>query len=195
MAYMNTTSKPNGPTINTYLSDMLALERHIVEPLEHQQQDEAVGKSLAAKRVIDEATRITQTHIAALQSRLDQVGGHAGSPIKSGVATALGAVAAAIGDARKTEVSKYLRDDYSAFALASASYTMLHTTALAIGDRATANLAERHLTDVADIVMRVSATLPSIVLTELSEEGVPIDASVLTEAEQNVERAWTPSKN
>ena len=72
---------------------------------------------------------------------------------------------------------------------------MLHTTALANGDRATANLAERHLTDVADIVMRVSATLPSIVLTELSEEGVPIDASVLTEAEQNVERAWTPSKN
>jgi len=44
-------------------------------------------------------------------------------------------------------------------------------------------------------VMRVSATLPSVVLTELSEEGVAIDASVVTEAEQNVERAWTPSKN
>lgn len=189
---MNTTAKTTLLTINTYISDMLALEQHIAEPLSHQQQDEAVAKSSAAKRVIDAAATMTQAHIVALEARLDQVGGHAGSGIKKGVASALGAVAAAIGDARKTEVSKYLRDDYSAFALASASYTLLHTTALAIGDRATANLAERHLGDVADVVMRISATLPTVVLAELFEEGVPIDPTVLREAESNVERAWQP---
>jgi ferritin-like metal-binding protein YciE len=189
---MNTSGKTTAPTINTYLSDMLALERHIAEPLSHQQQDEAVTKSPAAKRVIDLAYTTTQSHISALEARLEQAGGHAGSGIKSGVSVATGAVAAAIGDLRKTEVSKYLRDDYSALALASASYTLLHTTALAIGDRATANLAERHLSDVADIVIRISATLPTVVLTELSEEGVAVDPSVLEEAQADVERAWHP---
>jgi ferritin-like metal-binding protein YciE len=174
---------------------MLALERHIAEPITHQQKDEAVIASPAASRLIDAAATMTKAHIAALEARLDQVGGHSGSQIKSGVAGALGAVAAAIGDARKTEVSKYLRDDYSAFALASASYTMLHTTALAIGDRATANLAQRHLAEVADIIVRISATLPTIVLVELQLEGVAIDASVLREAESNVDRAWKTTSN
>jgi ferritin-like metal-binding protein YciE len=189
---MNTSRTSTLPTINTYLSDMLALERHIAEPLSHQQQDEAVAKSTTAKRAIDSAATMTQAHIVALEARLDQVGGHAGAPLKNGVASALGAVAAAIGDVRKTEVSKYLRDDYCALALASASYTLLHTTALAIGDLPTANLAERHLTDVAGAVMRLSASLPAVVLAELFEEGVPIDPSVLREAEVNVERAWQP---
>jgi hypothetical protein len=38
----------------------------------------------------------------------------------------------------------------------------------------------------------VSATLPAVVLAELSEEGVAIDPSVLGEAQANVERAWQP---
>ncbi len=195
MSTTTNTTNTAPPTINTYISDMLALERHIAEPLSHQATDDALLKSPAAKRVVDAANALTQAHIASLQARLDQVGGHAGSPIKSGVATALGAVAAAIGDARKTVVSKYLRDDYSALALASASYTLLHTTALAIGDRVTAALAERNLAEVAELVMRISATLPAVVLSELREEGVAIDASVLGEAEKNVERAWKPSSN
>jgi ferritin-like metal-binding protein YciE len=178
------------PTINTYISDMIALERHIAEPIKHQASDDAVSGSPKAARVVNEALSLTQNHIDALQERLDALGGHAGSPFKSGVATALGSAAAAIGDVRKTEVSKYLRDDYSALSLASAGYTMLHTTALALGDSTTASLAKRHLADVATVVMRLSATLPAVVLAELREEGISVDTTVAAEADRNVDDAW-----
>jgi len=178
------------PTINTYVSDMLALELHIEQPLAHQAKDESVANFADVARVVNEALTLTQSHIRALEQRLQELGGHAGSPVKSGIASALGAAASAIGDARKTEVSKYLRDDYSALCLASASYTMLHTTALGLSDSATASLAQRHLADYATTVMRISATLPIVVLAELRSEGVVIDASVASDAERDVENAW-----
>jgi ferritin-like metal-binding protein YciE len=178
------------PTINTYVSDMLALERHIAQPIGHQAKDEAVAKSPRAARVVNEALSISQAHIDALERRLEALGGHSASAVKSGVASAVGVAAAAIGNARKTEVSKYLRDDYSALALASAGYTMLHTTALAMGDPTTAELAQRHLADVATTVMRISATLPAIVLDELREEGVPVTGDVASAADRAVDEAW-----
>lgn len=187
MTDMASTTKP---TINTYVSDMIALERHIAEPIKHQASDEAVLGSPKAARVVNEALSIMQNHIDALEQRLDALGGHAGSPFKSGVATALGSAAAAIGDVRKTEVSKYLRDDYSALSLASAGYTMLHTTALALGDSTTAALAKRHLADVATAIMRISATLPAVVLAELRDEGISIDTTVAAEADRGVDDAW-----
>jgi len=183
-------SNTTTPTINTYISDMLALEQHITQPLQHQANDASVVRFAPAARVINEALAKQKARVDALQQRLEAVGGHAGSPIKSGVASALGAAAAAIGDARKTEVSKYLRDDYSALCLASAGYTLLHTTALALGDSATASLAQRHLTDTATTIMKISATLPVVCLAELREEGVAVDPSVATQAEQDVEKAW-----
>jgi hypothetical protein len=178
------------PTINTYVSDLLALEKHIVEPLKHQASDDLVAKIPVAARAINAAHAAATARVDALTARLEALGGHAGEPIKSAVASTLGTVAAAIGDARKTEVSKYLRDDYSALALASASYTMLHTTALALGDTATAALAQNGLTDVATNVMQISKTLPAVVLAELQAEGLTIDASVLNESERDVKEAW-----
>ncbi len=178
------------PTINTYVSDMLALEKHIAGPLEHQTKDASVAKYPEAARVIADAFAGNGKRIAALERRLEAIGGHAAAGLKSGVATTLGAAAAAIGDVRKTEVSKYLRDDYSALALASASYTLLHTTALALGDTATAELAQTGLADVATSVMRLSNTLPIVVLSELRNEGVNVDATVIAEAERNVDKAW-----
>ena len=178
------------PTLNTYVSDMLALERHIAQPLEHQAKDEKVAASTHAARVVNDALSLTHAHVTALEERLEALGGHAGSPLKSGVSSALGGAAAVIGNVRKTEVSKDLRDDYSALCLASAGYTMLHTTALALGDAATASLAKKHLADSATIVMRISGTLPIVVLGELREEGVAIDSAVAAQAQRDVEDAW-----
>jgi ferritin-like metal-binding protein YciE len=176
--------------MNTYVSDMLALENHILQPLEHQMKNDAIASWPLAARAVNEALTRTRAHISALQSRLDALGGHAASPVKSGVASMLGVAAAAIDGVRKTQVSKDLRDDYAALCLGSAAYTMLHTTAMALGDMETAKLAQNHLADNATIVMRISGSLPAVVLQELSDEGVAVDASVSGEAERNVESAW-----
>jgi ferritin-like metal-binding protein YciE len=183
-------SSKNGPNITTYLSDMIALERHIQQPLKSQIGDSEVQKSSVALREINAALEIVTSHITALEARLDALGGHAGLPIKSGVATALGAAATAIGNVRKTEVSKDLRDDYSALCLASAGYTMLLTTALGLGDAATAALAKKHLADDATVIMRLSSALPVVVLAELTQEGVVVDTSVVGSAEEKLEAAW-----
>ena len=179
------------PTINTYISDMLGLERHMLVPFEKQQSDADVQAQSGAKRLVDKIATTSKSHIDALTARLDAVGGHAASPIKSGFASAIGAVASAIDGVRKTEVSKDVRDDYTAMCLASAGYTMLHTTALALGDHETANLAEKHLSDYAACVMAASAVLPSLVLSELTAEGLTIDPSVAAKARKDTEEAWT----
>jgi hypothetical protein len=178
------------PTINTYLSDMLALERHLLAPLQHQIADEAVVAMPSAHRVVAEAVAIARTHEQALEARLESLGGHAGSPVKSTVSSALGGIAAAIGNVRKTEIAKYLRDDYTAMSLASAGYTMLQTTARALNDDETAQLAKEHLSDYASIIMKLSATLPTVTIADLRNEGATVDQSVTAEAERATEAAW-----
>ncbi len=178
------------PTINTYISDMLALEQHMQTPLQHQIDDSDVQQSPAAIRVIRETLATVDQHIAALEARLDAVGGHSGSPVKNAVSTVVGVAAGLIDKTRKTGVSKALRDDYTALSLSSAGYTMLHTTALGLGDHATATLAETHLTDVATQIMKISKTLPVVVLAELQEEGVEVEPSVASTANRNADQAW-----
>jgi ferritin-like metal-binding protein YciE len=178
------------PTINTYISDMLSLETHIATPLEQQVEDSDVQAIPIARRVIQEALDTVHAHIGKLEARLDAVGGHSGAPIKNAVSSAVGAAASAINKVRKTEVSKSLRDDYTALCLSSAGYTMLHTTALGLGDTATAQLAKDHLADVATVIMRLNKALPTVVLTELQQEGVAVSASVAETAEADAKDAW-----
>jgi hypothetical protein len=178
------------PTINTYVSDMLALERHILQPIQTQLSDNALKSSPAAVGLLRDMVSLVEAHIEALEARLNVLGGHSGSPLKSGVSSVMGAVAAAIDNVRKTEVSKDLRDDYTALCLGSISYTMLHTTARGLHDQLTADLAKRHLQDYATLIMRLSAIMPSVVLTELRELGVPVDAALVGEARQEEENAW-----
>lgn len=178
------------PTITTYLSDMLALEQHIATPLEQQINDGDVQAMPTALRVVQEALDTVQAHINKLEARLDATGGHAGAGVKNAVSTAFGAAASAINKARKTEVSKNLRDDYTALSLASAGYTMLHTTALGLGDSATATLAKDHLTEVAGVIMKINHVLPTVVLTELRDEGANVPTNVAADAERDAQNAW-----
>ncbi len=183
-------SQATAPTINTYISDMLALEQHIATPLQGQVDDSDVQAQPIALRVIQEALDTVQRHISTLQTRLDAVGGHNGSPVKNAVSTAFGTAASAINKVRKTEVSKNLRDDYTALSLSSAGYTMLHTTALGLGDAQTAALAKEHLADVAAAIMKISRALPTVVLAELQQEGVNVTPDVAQTAERDAEAAW-----
>lgn len=178
------------PTIATYVSDMLALENHLLEPLKSQAEDEAFAAHASAKANVDAALEMTHTHITALEQRLAAVGGHAASDLKKGIAAVLGVAASAIDNVRKTEVSKGLRDDYSALCLASAGYTMLHAAALGLSDSETAALAKKHLADTATVVMDISKTLPEIVLAELAEEGATVDPAAAAEARSDTGDAW-----
>ena len=177
--------------IQTYVSDMLALERHIGQPLARQLDMDESAEFTQAADIISSIKSLSDAHVAALEAHLKTVGGGgAASPIKSAVGTVLGAGAAAIGSVRKTKVSKNLRDDQTALSLATISYTMLHTTALGLGDAATAQLAKSHLEDYTPVVIQITKAMPAVVLQELADDGENVQISAAALAEQNTQEAW-----
>lgn len=177
-------------SIQTYVSDMLALERHIAQPLQRQLDLEDTKKFAGALAVITSLKGLTDSHVMALQQCLDQLGGHEASPVKSAWSSLLGVGAAAIDSVRKTKVSKNLRDDYTALSLATISYTMLYATAVGLGDTATADLAKRHLADYSQVVMTINQVIPEVVLVELQSDGQNVEAGAGDRIRQQTNEIW-----
>ena len=177
-------------SIQTYVSDMLALERHIAQPLQRQVDLEDTKKFAGALAVITSLKGLNDSHVTALQQCLEQLGGHEASPVKSAWSSLLGVGAAAIDSVRKTKVSKNLRDDYTALSLATISYTMLYSTAVGVGDTTTADLAKRHLADYSQIVMTINQVIPEVVLGELQADGQSVQAGAGDLIRQTTNEIW-----
>ncbi|MBV8600068.1 MAG: hypothetical protein JO359_00750 [Candidatus Eremiobacteraeota bacterium] len=183
-------TEENDRSLRTYVSDMLALERHIREPLARQSNDSDVQRIGEAKTIVDEMFALCERHAAELESSLSAMGGHAASPVKSAWSQILGAGAAAIDSIRKTKVSKDLRDDYTALSLAAVSYSMLHTSGLALGNSAIAELGKLLFSDYASILVRLGRIIPRVVVEELRLDGESVEPGVVETATQTVEAVW-----
>jgi ferritin-like metal-binding protein YciE len=177
-------------SIQTYVSDMLALERHIAQPLKRQLDMDDTSKYSGALTCITTMQSLTESHITALEQCLEQLGGHEASPVKSAFSSLLGAGAAAIDSVRKTKVSKNLRDDYTALSLASISYTLLHATSVGLGDTTVADLAKRHLADYARIIMQINQVIPDVVLQELRDDGETVQTGAAELIRQQTNEIW-----
>ena len=177
-------------SLQTYVSDMLALENHIAQPVGRQASMDDAAKFTGALTVIEQIRAFTASHATALEQCLKQLGGHEASPLKSGWASLLGAGAAAIDSMRKTKVSKSLRDDYTALSLAVVSYTMLYTTAVGMGNTSVADLAKRHLADYARLVMAVTQVIPAVVLQELVDDGETVATGAAETIRNETNTIW-----
>ena len=91
---------------------------------------------------------------------------------------------------RNEGLPKNLRDDYTAFSLATIGYVMLKTTALALEDREVADLAHQHFSDYAEAVTRLHNVVPGAVLRFLREDGLPVRDNVLPEISRSIEQVW-----
>lgn len=100
-----------------------------------------------------------------------------------------GAAAGVYNDLRTEQASKSVRDDYTFLGLAGVSYVMLHTTALGLGDVATAELAARGYRECAGFQMNIDRIMPDLVLTELRQDGLTV-GDVVVECHQLVHEAW-----
>jgi ferritin-like metal-binding protein YciE len=179
-------------TVATYLSDMLALERHILAPIESQLASEDHQRS-GAIAIVQKINSVCISHISALETQLEAAGGSPAQGIKSAWAQLVGGGAAAINNVRKTKVSKSLRDDYSALGLAAISYTMLHATAAGLGDGSTAALAKRHLEDITPIIVDISTAIPGVVLEELAADGEDVKVTAAQLTQEASKEAWSGS--
>jgi ferritin-like metal-binding protein YciE len=182
-------ARDRNEAINSYITDMLALEDHIEKAVKGQLTDlKEYPEVVVALRDIH--TKV-EHHISDLRMLSDRrnAGGVVESVKRAG--SALAGVAAGVIDLIRTEgLPKNLRDDYTAFGLANIGYVMLHTTALALEDQEVADLAHQHFRDYTDAVMRLNNLIPAAVVRFLEQQGLPVRADIASEVNENVAQAW-----
>jgi ferritin-like metal-binding protein YciE len=182
------TAKDPREAVNSYISDMLSLEHHIKKALDGQ-----VGDLKDYPQAMGELERMNSTvefHISALEGVLNARGGKSGDLIKKVGSAIAGLGAAAVDAVRNEGAPKDLRDDYTAFNLATIGYLMLHTTALSLGDSEVGALAQRHMSDYAKMVMDLQNIIPGVVVQFLQAEGLPANQGVLSQVSSTIDEVW-----
>ena len=186
--------KDNREALRPYLADMVAVEKHILEAVERQRNDDDIKQFPDALQLIGRIESVLQSHVQSLESHLQGYsGGGAAGAVKGAVTGVLGAIAGVYDKIRKDPASRALRDDYTALSLASISNGMLHTTALGLSQGTVAELAQRHLQEINGLIMELGLVIPRIVLKELSFEGYPIETGLADRAVQAVRDSWNRS--
>jgi hypothetical protein len=182
-------ARDRNEAINSYITDMLALEDHLEKAIRSQLADlNDYPEVLAELRQIHHKI---EHHISDLRVLSDRrnARGVVESVKRAGAAVA--GMAAGLIDLVRTEgLPKNLRDDFTAFNLASISYVMLHTTALALDDQEVAELAHQHFRDYTGAVIRFNNLVPAAVVRYLQQEGLPVREDVVQQVSRNVEEAW-----
>jgi ferritin-like metal-binding protein YciE len=182
-------ARDRNTAINSYITDMISLEDHIEKALKGQLSDLKDYPDMAAE--VRQAHQLVEHHLSDLRAIADRrnAGGVTETVKRAGAAVA--GVAAGVIDLVRTEgLPKNLRDDYTALSLATISYAMLYTTAAGLGEREVAELAQQHHRDYAGVVTRLNTLVPASVLRYLSEEGLPVQESVLPEVSRTIKSAW-----
>jgi hypothetical protein len=186
-------TRTSSEAIDSYVTDMLALEEHILTAVQGQQKDLRDGHTAFAGVLRDVEAKANR-HVNELKALVDGRDIGAGSKfsevVKKAGSAVLGAGAAAIDFVRTERVPKNLRDDYTALALAVVGYAMLFTTAKALGDEPVAALASAHHKDYANASMTLQHAAPASVIALLEEEGLTADPGVLESVYTELDKHW-----
>jgi ferritin-like metal-binding protein YciE len=179
--------------VNSYITDMLALEEHIEKALRAQVADFRDEYPQITKQ-LEPIHRTVLVHIETLKGLSDDRDAGPANVIAEAVKRA-GSVVAGLGAAaidmiRNEKLPKDLRDDYTALSLAAIGYVMLLTTARALDDPRVADVAERHLRDHAKSVMTLHDTIPAAVVKFLEQDELPAHADVLPGIARTLEDVW-----
>jgi ferritin-like metal-binding protein YciE len=182
-------AKDKDEALNSYITDMLSLEEHIDKAIRAQVEDLKDYPDVA--RDLKQILRDVEHHVSDLRGLSDRRKAQGPSDaIKRAGSALLGLGAAAIDLVRTESLAKNLRDDYTAFSLATIGYVMLHTTALALDEREVAELARQHFADYAKVVTQLHNIIPGAVIRFLREDGLSVRDNVLPEVSRTIEEIW-----
>lgn len=179
-------------TITKYLGDMKAAVHHCEEAMERQAKEFEDRPEVSA--LITRIHRQLNAQKGAIDQRLEGLGGSPTGPVKEGVAAIAGVIAGLYNKVRTEGAAKGLRDDHVALNWLYVSYMTLVTTTVALGDRTTAQLAERGMRECAIGAMEVQRLLPSVVVSELQDGDLgALDPAAIEEARNATNEAWEGS--
>lgn len=192
---MHDTAKKDAPeaineTLADWLGDVVTLESHIEEAMDRQLTLKPGNQEVAdAIRRFHDTVRASKYRAQDFQKELGTPGGNV---VVKTAGELLGKAAGLVDKVRKDSVTKALRDDYVAYNLAAISYTLLHSTALALEDHKTAAFAQQGLTTYAKLVQDVNEIIPQAVVDDLvRNKDVPVaDPSVVSTAREAIQTAW-----
>lgn len=176
--------------ISDWVGDMVALEAHIEEALDHQLKvKDQVPAAASAVQHFHDSTKGNRDRLKAYQEKIGTTGGN---PVIAVGASVLGKAAGLIDRVRNDTVTKSLRDDYTAFNHASVGYTLLHTTALALGDGETAQLAAQNLKVHASNVQHINHIISDVVLAEIQKDDYPVvNTDAPAETRKAIDAIWS----
>jgi hypothetical protein len=168
---------------------MLSLEEHIEKAIRGQLED--LEDYPEVTRDLKQVLRKVEQHVTDLKNLSDRRNARgAADAVKRAGSALLGLGAAAVDLVRNEGLPKNLRDDYTAFSLATIGYVMLYTTALSLDEREVGELARQHFSDYALAVTTLHNVIPGAVLRFLREDGLPVREDVLPEISRTIEETW-----
>ena len=187
---MATEKRSTQQSIADWLGDIIALESHVEEVMDRQLTLASTNTNVATsfKRYHD-VVRDSKHRAEAYQKTY---GSTSGNPVIKAGSNLLGKAAGIIDKMRDDSASKALRDDYTAYNHLAIAYTMLHTTALALNDSATATFAEQGLTTYAGLVQDINQVISEAVIADLevNDDAPAPDTSVVQKARKTINDAW-----
>lgn len=154
--------------IRKHISDTLALERHILEAVDRQRDDARVREHPEVNENVIRMQRMLKAHIAELESVASSYDSGVGTLVKKALGGAMGVAAGLYDKMRSQELSRIFRDNYTALSLASMSYVMMHTAALALNEENVARMAKRHLKDIPPLTDAIRNVIPHVVADEIA---------------------------
>ena len=171
----------------SYITDMLALEKHIFIALAGQIEDlnEEAPQIVAELRSVQLTCEGHIERLESLASDRNGAGQGLAGAVKKAASSMLGVGAAVVDFVRGETLPKNLRDDYTALSLASIGYVMLYTAALSLGDDEVGATAHEHLQNHARSLIAVYDLVPLSVVSFLKDEGHNVQDR-MTEISRNI---------
>ena len=173
-----------------YVEDMHSLLTHGLQPLASQTKESQMQDHPTALTFVQDAQRRLERQVSRLEARLRGLGTSPTTGIQDAASAVVGMVAGIYNHMRTEAVSKSIRDDYTFLSHCAVGYLMLMTTARALGDHDTEELAEEGYRDCARLVMDIDRFLPDLVVEELQADQLPAQ-NVGQWAQRIVHGAWT----
>ncbi len=183
--------KDTNEILRLYSSDLLELQRHIVDVVKDQTDQEEVRRYPEVQQLVIKIQDTVGRHFNELEQGLESLGGEKSSLLKQ----AMGRVAeTAMGMATKAEgsekCSKVLRNDYLALDAASLGSLMLYTTAAAFNNDRIGEMSERHFHELTSLAVEIREMIPEIVVREFADQGYSVNNRVTEEVNRKIQQAW-----
>lgn len=178
--------------ITKHLADMNAVERHVLEAVQRQRENDKVRNHIEVNTALIEVERVLNEHVDHLSRLSEEYGGDTENVLKKAITAAAGIAAGLYDQVRQDTITRMLRDDYTALSLVAMSYSAMHGFGLAINEQKIADVALAHLKHVTPLLVEISKLVPAAAVEETAtdHDGFTVDATVGPQAVQNTQSAW-----